>query len=45
MAALNSPKHGLPYTPTVWPKLDPEVVITDEQKDKAIQDFVAENGF
>lgn len=43
--ALNSSKCGLPYTPTVWPKLDPEVPITDAQKDEAIQTFVAENGF
>jgi hypothetical protein len=31
------PKHGLPYVPTVWPKLEPPAPITKEQKDRAIE--------
>jgi len=31
------PKHGLPYVPTVWPKLEPLAPITKEQKDRAIE--------
>jgi hypothetical protein len=38
------PKHGMPEIPTVWPKLEPLVPVSNEQKDKALQDFVAENG-
>jgi hypothetical protein len=31
---------GLMQRPTVWPKLDPEVVISDARKDAAIDDIV-----
>jgi len=31
------PKHGLPYVPTVWPKLEPLAPITNDQKGKAIE--------
>lgn len=47
-AALDTsaiPKHGLPYVPKVWPKLEPLEPITDAQKDKALQEWVSENGF
>lgn len=36
------PKHGLPYVPTVWPELEPEVPISKEQKDRAIKNAVDE---
>ena len=40
-----NPKHGLPYTPPAEEKLEPPVHISDAQKDKAIENVVAENGF
>jgi hypothetical protein len=43
--ALGSDKHGLPYTPAPIIKLDPLVPISDAQKDAALQNWVAENGF
>jgi len=43
--ALLARDHGLPDMPTVWPKLEPLEPITDAQKDKAIENVVAENGF
>jgi hypothetical protein len=39
------PRHGLPYTPASIIKLDPIVPISDAQKDAALQNWVAENGF
>jgi hypothetical protein len=42
--ALNSSKCGLPYVAPVWPKLEPEVPVTDEQKDQAISAAVSELG-
>lgn len=35
--ALGGSQHGLPYVPTVWPKLDPEVPVSDAMKDQAIE--------
>lgn len=43
--SLNSMKHGLPYRPPPEIKLEPLERISDAQKDKALQAFVAENGF
>lgn len=40
-----NPKHGLPFTPPVEVKLETLEPISDAQKDKALQTFVAENGF
>jgi hypothetical protein len=37
MAVLGSAQHGLPYVPTVWPKLEPLEPISDAMKDKAIE--------
>lgn len=45
MNSLNSPDHQLPYTEPPEEKLEPLVPISDAQKDKAIENVVAENGF
>jgi hypothetical protein len=45
MNSLNSPDHGLPYVEPAVEKLEPLEPITNEQKDKALQDYVAKNGF
>jgi hypothetical protein len=43
--ALNSSKCGLPYQRPQEIKLVPLEPISDAAKDKALQEFVAENGF
>lgn len=43
--ALNSTKCGLPYKPEVYAEPDKLEPISDAAKDKAIQEWVAENGF
>lgn len=45
MDALGSKDHGVKPVEPVEQKLDPLEPLSDEQKDKAIQDWVAENGF
>lgn len=43
--ALGSARHGLPYVAPVYKPLEPLAPVTDQQKDAAIQEWVAENGF
>jgi hypothetical protein len=45
MNSLNSPDHGLPYVEPTLEPLESLEPVTNEQKDAAIQDYVAKNGF
>jgi hypothetical protein len=42
MNGLNSPSHGLPYTPPVFVPIEPSVPISKEQMDRALE-TAAEN--
>lgn len=42
---LNDPAHQLPFLPAADIKLDVLEPITDGQKDAALQDYIARNGF